>query len=690
MEDDRPTAGRTDEDEAAEDAPADWSKLAYTSRKRIELMPEEALYLAERGTIELWSETVGDDGELLRVPMSIQQAWAAIIGHDELTLERFNVYAQLKRLGYVLVRSRSTTPLARPLKATTVIPRSTLELLQLPFTSLHRAFLRLFRSLLALPRSLFINPITLGVTRVLAKGEGRLRSLVGTGRWTSYDQIFSKLQIVPSGWDTPLPRGPLPKTPSVLAPLIPTTAPSCGLPSLEEFPYQTFFNVYKPITKFRKSAPPPPDFEIVVIKCVLLILPLALGLAAVGVAHPLSETTALSSPHNSLNHALSGKASEFVSVSNGTFYQNGKPTYIVSMNYWNALNLAASAEAGGNLSRFSTEMQQMADKGVNNLRIMASSEASQFGIQPFRMYPALMISPGVYNEEIFIGLDRTLAKMSTLGMTAVMTLNNFWHWSGGISQYVSWATNSTIPYPPSWDPTLNPPYGDYSTNGSWGSYLGNDTYSGFPGYAGRFYNDTSISNLTNTWWRSHIKTVINRRNTINGRIYKDDPTIMTWELMNEPQDPPLEWVTSTAEFIKSLAPKQLVTVQNWGYYDPLVANSSSLQSAIEFADGFLTNVSQWSVDIGKPVILEEFGMARDNWENVAKGAPNSSYLYDPSAGTTHKDTYFTFVLLTVLDLWKGGKAFAGTGWYDLYDGDYAMDIVKHQADEAKKHLNSTS
>ncbi|KAK4703574.1 tRNA-splicing endonuclease subunit Sen54, partial [Phenoliferia sp. Uapishka_3] len=374
MEDDRPTAGRVDEDEAAEDAPADWSKLSYhrdgtshvipfipkrgekdfepippsdfptstneallsqhqintlaqsrsalftalasgsrhhssrasnsftwrpevdggrasldgastygvhfstvgsfnAQRRRLELLPEEALYLAERGTIELWTETVGEGGELLRVPMSVQQAWAAIIGHDELTLERFNVYAQLKRLGYVLVRSRTPQPtVIRPVK-TTVAPRTAAQLFRLPFETLHQAFLQLFRSLLNIPRLFAASPIMLGVTRTLHAGEGRLRSLIGAGRWTSYDQIFARLQIVPSGWDTPLPRGPLPKTPSVLTPLHPTSAPSSDLPSLEDFPYQTFYNIYKPVTKFRKSAPPPPDFEIVVINAVTTPLP---------------------------------------------------------------------------------------------------------------------------------------------------------------------------------------------------------------------------------------------------------------------------------------------------------------------------------------------------------------------------------------------------------------------------------
>lgn len=29
--------------------------------------------------------------------------------------------------------------------------------------------------------------------------------------------------------------------------------------------------------------------------------------------------------------------------------------------------------------------------------------------------------------------------------------------------------------------------------------------------------------------------MVNRRNTINNRLYKDDPTIFAWDLMNEPR-----------------------------------------------------------------------------------------------------------------------------------------------------------
>lgn len=62
-----------------------------TERKRLELYPEEALYLAERGVIELWKESLTAEGNVARVPMSVQQCWSEIIGSDELTLERFQV-----------------------------------------------------------------------------------------------------------------------------------------------------------------------------------------------------------------------------------------------------------------------------------------------------------------------------------------------------------------------------------------------------------------------------------------------------------------------------------------------------------------------------------------------------------------------------------------------------------------------
>ena len=34
-----------------------------------------------------------------------------------------------------------------------------------------------------------------------------------------------------------------------------------------------------------------------------------------------------------------------------------------------------------------------------------------------------------------------------------------------------------------------------------------------------------------------MKAIVLRNNTITGRLYKDDPTILAWDLVNEPFNP---------------------------------------------------------------------------------------------------------------------------------------------------------
>lgn len=46
-----------------------------------------------------------------------------------------------------------------------------------------------------------------------------------------------------------------------------------------------------------------------------------------------------------------------------------------------------------------------------------------------------------------------------------------------------------------------------------------------------FFTDPGTKQL----FKDHIDAMVNRRNTINNRLYKDDPTIFAWDLMNEPR-----------------------------------------------------------------------------------------------------------------------------------------------------------
>ncbi|KAJ4323255.1 hypothetical protein N0V94_001999 [Neodidymelliopsis sp. IMI 364377] len=422
----------------------------------------------------------------------------------------------------------------------------------------------------------------------------------------------------------------------------------------------------------------------------------------------VSLTSGSAVPKGGKSHHGIGK-NDFIKVDGLRLYDsNNSLYYLTGMNYWACMNLAADEKSGGNYSRLVTELDQMAAKGINHLRIMAGSEGAPTP-QPFRMNPPLMSAPGQYNDDVFKGLDICLAEMSKRGMRATMTLSNEWQWSGGFGQYVSWANNNTqIPYPSSWNLTAPP---QRTTSGTgWGNYTqqGIDAapYSDFTSFANMLYNNTQAE----AWYKDHIKTVTSRRNTVTGRVYSEDPTIMTWQPANEPQaanelgyvgigllpnpdDLLFPWVNRTTAYIRSLAPKQLISlgfeskqgefyfkhaqnfstidyatthcwVQNWGVYDMYNSSEANLKAAQDFAVTFMRNSSKWAADIGKPVFLEEFGMARDNWENK-----NKEYPYLSSASTTHKDQYFQTIIGAVMDEFRNGGAYIGTSPW-AYGGLY--------------------
>ena len=52
-------------------------------------------------------------------------------------------------------------------------------------------------------------------------------------------------------------------------------------------------------------------------------------------------------------------------------------------------------------------------------------------------------------------------------------------------------------------------------------------------------------------YKAYVATLVNRKNSITGVCYKDDPTILCWETGNE-LEPPLEWESEMAAYIKSI------------------------------------------------------------------------------------------------------------------------------------------
>lgn len=66
-------------------------------QKRLELLPEEAIYLIERGSMFCWKKNDLEFGEMPGLsdvsgtPMTVQQAFSEMIGKEDLTIEKFQV-----------------------------------------------------------------------------------------------------------------------------------------------------------------------------------------------------------------------------------------------------------------------------------------------------------------------------------------------------------------------------------------------------------------------------------------------------------------------------------------------------------------------------------------------------------------------------------------------------------------------
>ena len=389
---------------------------------------------------------------------------------------------------------------------------------------------------------------------------------------------------------------------------------------------------------------------------------------------------------------------DFVTANGTRFEIDGSPYYYTGTNFWYGLNLGSAGPAGDR-ARLLRELDRFQTIGINNLRIMAGSEGPN--TEPWRMVPALQISPGVYDSNVLDGLDYLLKQMGQRNIRAVMCLNNFWHWSGGMAQYVNWNGGGAIPYPPP------------QPGGSWNT---------FQNYADNFYSNAGAMQDFNDF----LGFIINHVNPYTGIAYKDDPTIMAWELANEPRGYQNQtafntWIDQTAGYIKSLDANHLVTTgsegspsgagldfianhngpnidyttihiwpQNWGWYTP-TSPSTYAYAETQSINYFRKHATMADVNLNKPLVLEEFGLARD------------SGSYDPCSTTTYRnlfyDAMFGEVYSSVVDgnsavganfwawagegrplvpygsLWEPGDPWIGDpphenqGWYSVYDSD---------------------
>jgi mannan endo-1,4-beta-mannosidase len=359
-------------------------------------------------------------------------------------------------------------------------------------------------------------------------------------------------------------------------------------------------------------------------------------------------------------------ASAFVRREGTRLMLGDRPYRFAGANIWYGAWLGSSA-GYGNRARLIRELDALAAIGVTNLRILASAEDSPLKNS---VKPAFRTSaPSSADPALLDGLDFCLAEMARRGMKAVLYLTNFWEWSGGMMTYLSYV------------------------NG--GKFIdANDPAHPWPEFANataQFYANPQAVGLYHDW----VRRIVGRTNRVTGTAWRDDPTIMAWQLANEPRPAgdiatatPLlpayhAWIRGTAKLIKSLDSNHLVStgseglmgsVQNadifrtahavpeidyltahiwplnWSWVDAKDISGTHAAATAKVAE-YLAQHQALARQIGKPLVIEEFGYPRDGGG------------YDPEASTRFRDQYYQQIFDAVLTSARTGGPIMGSNFW---------------------------
>jgi len=248
------------------------------------LLPEEALFLIERGSLDIRYAAEEEDGDndseaeeaqdaaptensvntdpdsprlgIGKIPMSLQGAYAAFIGKAGLTLERYIAFANLRRAGYIVQRAPTWHG---PVNSTSILqdrveadhtPSSTAPSVSLAYRLIQWIF----------PP----NP----KPSTIACHDSVIGPLISPGLFRSYADIFRQLHLIPqyqySASESPQQTcmGEASDSPSGKP-----RPQSAETPSTDDTPLLPTYHVNKPssLQGYKKSAPPPSHYTVVVL-----------------------------------------------------------------------------------------------------------------------------------------------------------------------------------------------------------------------------------------------------------------------------------------------------------------------------------------------------------------------------------------------------------------------------------------
>ncbi len=310
-------------------------------------------------------------------------------------------------------------------------------------------------------------------------------------------------------------------------------------------------------------------------------------------------------------------SSQFVRAQGTRFVVHGKPFRFVGANVAVMYRDEDRAQMPETLARAS-------QAGIRVLRVWASGEGGQNDVGPLadfadwpRTHP-FRWKPGEWNEEALVHLDKLIAEAARNKLLVQLCLANWWRDTGGVTQYLRWvgindAADDKYPF------GINPEQ------------------------AMSFYTHPETRRL----YREHVEKLVTRRNTVTGTLYRDDPTIFGWELINEGQAVTSRWherrawVEEMSNYLRTLDGNHLITSGVWSYrtaaerrewiFDHQLPNIDycdfhhypnpdrdvAVDSPADLQD-FVDNRMAAAYTLNKPVVLGEFGMGPEGFNGYSQ------------------------------------------------------------------------
>jgi len=304
----------------------------------------------------------------------------------------------------------------------------------------------------------------------------------------------------------------------------------------------------------------------------------------------------IAKPFSTSNNFIKAKGADFYD-GNRVYRFLGSENYYLK--YANALDYAKkyNNDVPGYIF---TQAKKM---GLKNMRVFTMEEGFSMDTinkETYSKHEYLRIGPDFFDEQAYKTVDGVLASAKKHGIRLTLCFVDNWDYNGGVKTLAKWA--------------------GVTKNAFW------------------------TNEKCKEYYRQNVQKLVLRKNTVNGILYKDDPTIFSWDLCNEPRDEDdtsaktiAAWINEMAAYVKSLDKNHMVTAGLEGYYlkddgthysgtDFILCQQSK---DIDYTTFHIYPASQWShfsqstVDymfkkwikdshevLKKPVVMEEYGIGK--------------------------------------------------------------------------------